>query len=84
MTFITRNGRHCSWSGGYVVEKVLDYSAYGGLYHENEEYFLQGGLYDENQEVGHSEILYSLGLWKGGVPLIVISLPQVHNCLVFV
>ena len=37
-----------------------------------------------NQEVGHSEILYSLGLWKGGVLLIVISLPQVHNRLVFV
>ena len=33
------------------VDKVPDYSAYGGLYHENEEYFLQGGLHDENPEV---------------------------------
>ena len=40
------------------VDKVPDYSAYGCLYHENEEYFLQGCLYDEDQEVGHSEILH--------------------------
>ena len=52
MTFMTRNGRHCSGSEGCQdVDKVPDYSAYGGLYHENEEYFLQGGLYDENPEV---------------------------------
>ena len=52
MTFMTRNGRHCSWSEGCQdVDKVPDYSVYGGLYDENEEYFLQGGLYDENPEV---------------------------------
>ena len=84
MTFMMRNGRRCFRRLCQDVDKVPDYSAYGGLYHENEEYFLQGGLYDENKEVGHSEILYSLGLWKGGVLLIVISLPQVHNRLVFV
>ena len=40
------------------VDKVPGYTAYGNLYHENEEYFLQGCLYDEDHGFGHSEILY--------------------------